>query len=611
MRLQLRILALVPLLTVFSINAQQNDAAEPNDELVVYGTRLVQPEAEVGSSVSVITADDISAMGFSYALDAIASAPGVTINQNGSFGGSASVRIRGASSEQTLVIIDGVVANDPSSPGGGYNFARLDPSNIARIEILKGPQSTLWGTDAIGGVVNILTKRPTEVVQGNAFAEMGSFSTQRFGASIGGAASQFDYRFAAINHSSDGISKADEDNGNSEEDPYDGTTLSATAGFNFGDARLQANVLWTDAEAAFDSFAFGAQGNVADGDELSATEELSTNISLQLPLFDGRLENTFLIGRSDIERENFNAGTPSFSSEGDRTTFRYQGNVTLNDSHRIAFGAEKEDSESNGEDTSIDGIFAIYEAQPTDALTLTFGLRRDDHERFGGETTSRIAAAYNPTDQVTLRASWGEGFKAPTLFQTTFFCCGATEANPNLQPESSDAFDVGITLRTADAAGEVSLTYFDQDTTNLITFSFGIGGYENIATATSSGFELESSYAISDWLGASLSYANIDAKDGTGARLVRVPEHSADLTFSVSPEGPWSGSVLLRYNGEEQDPNGVVDSWSRVDLTASFDVNESLALYARLENLLDEDYQQIIGYGTPGRSGFLGARFSF
>ena len=155
------------------------------DRIVVEGFRLDQTLPEVGSSVTVITAEDIEALGFGFAVDVLAAAPGVTINSNGSFGGVASMRIRGAGSEQTLVLVDGVPVNDPTAPGGGFNFARLDAANIERIEVLKGPQSTFWGTDAIGGVVSITTKRQEEPFEASAFGEYGSFTTFRGGSSVG------------------------------------------------------------------------------------------------------------------------------------------------------------------------------------------------------------------------------------------------------------------------------------------------------------------------------------------------------------------------------------------------------------------------------------------
>jgi vitamin B12 transporter len=617
MKLNLKFAGVAYLICTGASVAQENSGTNAAvtgspENITVYGVRLTQPESELASSVSVITAGEIEALGVDFLIDAIATAPGVTVNQNGTYGGVASVRIRGASSEQTLVIIDGVVANDPTSPGGGYDFARLDPSSVERIEILKGPQSTLWGTDAIGGVINIITKRPAAGFGGRVFAEGGSFDTLRAGAELSGGGDRFDYRLAATRHDTDGISKADENNGNDENDGYESTTLNARAGFNLlTDARLQASLTWTNASSEFDSFVFGAEGDVGDGDESSENSELLADVSLRLPLLDGRFENLFLLGYADIERESFTGGAFSFGSEGERRQYRYQGTLAINERNRLAFGAEREETESNDDETSIDGLFALYELQPLTGLSLTAGLRRDDHERFGAETTGRLAAAYRLSEQLSFSASWGEGFKAPTLFQTTFFCCGATTPNPDLAPETSDAFDVGFTFNTRDGRAELGVTYFDQDTRNLITFDFAIGAYENIAIAKSRGFELQGSYQLTDWAGVALNYAYVDATDGNGAELIRVPRHSGDLTLTLRPGRSWSGTLLLRYNGDEQDPGGVVDGWVRVDVAGRYRLSPALELYARVENLFDEHYQQVLGYGTPGVSGYLGASLSF
>ena len=583
------------------------------ETITVIGSRLAQTETELGSSVGILTAADIERMGFAFTVDAVAAVPGVTINSNGAFGGSAGVRVRGASSEQTLVLIDGVPVNDPTSPGGGYNFARLDTENIERIEVLKGPQSTLWGTDAIGGVVSITTKSPEEGLGGGVFSEFGSFNTFRGGASVEGANDVSDFRLAVVRTSSDGISKADEDNGNSEDDSYDALTLSGKGGLNLGDTtRLGFDILWTDAESEFDSFAGGAQGSVADGDELSQTEELSANVTLATSLLDGRLDNLVLLGYSDITRENFTDGTSSFEAEGERVLFRYQGTLTINASNTLAVGAERDRSTANDQDTSIDGFFALYEMKPRDNLTLTGGVRYDDHETYGAETTTRVSAAWTPTDTLTLRGSWGEGFKAPTIFQTTFFCCGATAPNADLSPETSEAFDIGVSWLWNDGRGELGATLFSQDTQNQINFSFAVGGYENIAEVESTGVELVAGYQFNDWLNLSANYAYIDAEDENGDPLARLPEHTGDVTLSFQGDGALSGALLLRYNGKEDNTNGsTLNAWTRVDLTGRYRLTEKVELYARVENLFDEKYQQILGYGTPGLSGSLGVRLRY
>lgn len=594
---------------------QETDAGDIRlGTITVEGSRLDQTETEIGSSVSIITGEEIEQLGFDFALDAVASAPGVTINQNGSYGGAASVRIRGASTGQTLVLIDGVPVGDPSVTDGGFNFAYLDTADIERIEVLKGPQSTLWGSDAIGGVVSITTKRPEDGLGGSAFGEYGSFNTFRGGASLGGANDTGDFRLSASTITTDGISKADEANGNGEDDGYDALTLSGRGGLNLPhDIRLDGTVLWNDAEADFDSYVFGAEGSVGDGDESTENEALSGNIRLLIPLFDARLQNQILVGYSDIERENFTNGASSYSAEGDRQIYRYQGTFTVNETNKLAFGAEREESTADGLDASIDGLFGLYEVKPVAGLTLTGGLRVDDHDRFGSETTGRVATAFQPIEQVVLRASWGQGFKAPSIFQSTYVCtfCGLTEPNADLKPETSEAYDVGLDWFSPDGRARASITWFDQETKNMIDFDYA-AGYANIALVNSQGVELSGSFQATDWFAISANYAFIDAEDGNGNELSRLPEHSGDVTFSVDPDGPLSGAVLVRYNGEEASTDGTtLDGWTRVDITGSYDITESVELYGRIENLFDEDYQQILGYGTPGLSGSLGLRLRY
>ena len=599
---------------IFTTATAQSPGDRKNiDTIVVTGTRIEQTAAETGSTVWVIDAAQIEALGFDHALDVIAGAPGVTVNRNGAFGGAATVRIRGAASGQTLVLIDGVSVNDASAPAGGFDFSRLDVEDIERIEILSGPQSTLWGTDAIGGVVSITTKRPGKGLGGGVFAQSGSFGAFRGGASISHAGNAGDFRLAATRLSADGISKADERNGNTETDGLESLTLSAQGGLNLPvGARLAAAVLWNEAQTEFDSFQFGAQGNVGDGDELSKTEERSAYVSLTAPLLDGRLDNLLLLGRAEIDRRNFSDGSPSFDARGERTLFRYQGTLTVDARNTLAFGAEREASAANLERSSLNGLFALYELRPVEALTLSGGVRSDDHERFGSETTGRLAAAYRPAPGVTVRGSWAQGFKAPTIFQSTFFCCGAVAANDALRPERSEGIDAGIDWRSAAGRGRIGVTLFRQDTRDLIDFSFSVGGYENIAEVQSEGIEITAEWALTGSLTLSADYAHVKATEGDGTPLRRLPRHSGDLVLGFDPAGPFSGSALLRFNGREIDGGGTeLDEWARVDVNARYDLPGNFEVYGRIENLFDTHYQQVLGYGTPGRSGWVGARWRY
>ncbi len=238
------------------------------------------------------------------------------------------------------------------------------------------------------------------------------------------------------------------------------------------------------------------------------------------------------------------------------------------------------------------------------------GVRQDDHSEFGKETTGRISAAWAATDTVDVQASFGEGFKAPTIFQRTFFCCGAAAPNPNLSAETSEAFDLGVTWQFNDA-GRVAVTYFNQETENQIDFDFAIGGYLNRAEVDSQGIELALDYQITDSLYATTNLTYIDSEDENGDELVRTPELTGDLALLWNVNDSLSTTLSVTYNDDEEDSRGTVDAWTRLDLSAVWRPNETVEMFARFENLSDRNYQQIFGYGTPDRSAYVGFNYRF
>ncbi len=580
-----------------------------DDEIIVEGLRLPTPIGEAGSSVDVITAEDIELRAYQFALDAIATAPGVTINQNGAFGGLASVRIRGASTDQTLVLVDGVPFGDPTAVGGGYDFSILDPADIERIEILKGPHSTLWGSDAIGGVVNIITKRAGEGFGGRAFLEGGSFATIRGGGAVYGGGRAGDFRLSVSGLTSNGISKAEEDDGNPERDGYDSYAVDGGGGVNLGCVRLEAKARYQTGETQIDGFP-PPTFSLSDSDDKSSTDQLSLHGRAIAPLFGDRLNNEISVGFTDITR-NGSFGGFATKDEGDRLVLRYQGTAKLLDRHRIAVGAEREETQANRDETSINAVFGLLEIKPLERLTVSAGVRYDDHSTFGDEVTARAAAALAITETVTLRGSWGEGFKAPTIFQLTQ-SFGVLPPNADLQPETSQAFDVGVDFAGFDGRAKLHLTYFNRDTENLIIFAPN-SRYENLARTEAQGLEASAELALTDRVALNAGYAYIDAKDATtGARQIRTPRHSGDASLSYRDER-LSGALSVRYNGDETEGlfGSDVDAWVRVDVSAAYAISETIELYGRIENLLDADYQQISGYGTPGLSGYGGVRLTF
>ena len=578
------------------------------ENITIRSTRIPAGAKDIGSSLYIISEDQIKARGFKDAIDAISSAPGVTSKQNGSFGGVGTIRIRGASSSQTLVLVDGVPVNDSSSPAGGYNFEYLNTSNIQSIEVLKGSQSTLWGSDAIGGVINIYTKQPESTSFG-ASAEIGSFGLKRGSADINFAGSNSRFRVSTSKTSVDGISKADEKDGNSEDDRFESESYSMSVSIDLDSLILKGSLSYMESQVEYDSYGFAT--GVQDGDERSNTDEFIGSISAFFDLFDDKLQNSIFISQSDINRDYYSNGSFSFGAEGKRELIRYQGNIEVNEFNKIAFGLESEESKVDVDESTIDGSFLLYEFRPNSKIIISTGIRNDDHEGFGSKTTRRISGTFKPSDNLIIRSSWGEGFKVPTIFQSTYFCCGATSANSSIRPETSTSYDFGFELFFNEMNSNFSITYFDQDINDQINFSFGVGGYENIDKVNSEGFEIALDYQISKLMSLYLNYSYIDSVDGNGSSLFYLAKDSGEAGLIYEPNNSFSGSIIARYNGSESSSYGKIDSWIRFDVNGSYKLSGTNELYFRIENLLDEEYQQIFGYGTPERSGIIGLRSKF
>tara|TARA_B100000459_G_scaffold114112_1_gene67478 strand:- start:59 stop:1885 length:1827 start_codon:yes stop_codon:yes gene_type:complete len=597
------------IIILFSINISLiNDlSANEVDEIIVKGARIETPASNFGSSIFILNSEDIRLRGIRSAIDAISSSPGVTTKKNGSFGGVGSVRIRGASSSQTLVLVDGVPVNDASSPGGGYNFEYLDTSNIERIEVLRGSQSTLWGSDAIGGVVNIFTKS-AEDNSVNILSETGSFGLRKLNSEFGLVSNFGKFLFLVDDTSLDGISKADRKDGNIEKDGFETNSYSFKGNTEVNNIEIKGLLSYIKSDVEYDSFGFVT--GVQDGDERSITEEFTGNLTIKFNLFGEKLENTFSFNQSDISRDYFTDNNLTFGADGDRKLYRYQGNTGFGKYNKIAFGFEKEESSVSLDKLSIDSLFLLYQFQPIKDLVVSAGIRNDDNKGFSSKTTRKIAAAYKISENISIKSSWGEGFKVPTIFQTTFFCCGANSANTNIRPEVSTSYDLGFDFSLKDKFS-FSLIYFKQDVNNQINFSFSLGGYENIDFVESDGFEISSNSKVSETVNLFINYSYIDSIDGNGLRLINIPKDSGELVLTYEPSSKLSGSMALKYNGSEISTYGNLNSWSRVDINLFYKLNNFSEIYFRVENLFDEDYQQVFGYGTPDRSGLVGIKITF
>ncbi|GAA0641627.1 TonB-dependent receptor plug domain-containing protein [Brevundimonas lenta] len=589
--------------------AQEADDTLP--EVVVTATRIPAIVADTPGA-RVIDSATVEQRGAVFAADILSDVPGLSVTRSGAFGGVAQVRMRGATPGKTLVLVDGAVVNDAAEPNGAYDFSGFDLGDIERIEVLSGPQSSLWGSDAIGGVIAFTTK---EIDGVRAEAEAGSYDTLR-GRLAGGVANDawalggYVSRFVT-----DGISVADEANGNPEADGFENTTVGVRGRYAVSSTvELDGSARWSQSEADLDN-----GFPVEDNDDRSESEQWSGVIRSSVEALG--LDHQFSVSASDIERQTFSAFGSVF--EADRQSYRWQANGETG-AAVYAFGAEREESAgsiSTGDSVSLGttSVFATGRYQATDALSVTGGLRFDDTDDFGSETTGRLSAAWDVGAGFTLSGAWGTGFKAPTVSQAVCDFCFSSQPFPALRPETADGYEAAIGWRSADGRIEGRATVYRLNVDDQITYIFDPltfdSYYVNIAETATDGVELEGRAVLGGGFDLTLAYAWTDARDeSNGRRLARIPEHAASGTLGWTGDR-LSAALTVRAEGEQNDTNAatpaVLDGFVTANLNAAYALTDNVTLTARVDNLADERYQQVLGYGEPGRSAFVGVRLRY
>lgn len=630
-----------------SVQAPQIAPDAPNsvEQVVVTANRAEEARDHVPFSITVLDAARIRQSQAVSAVDLLAQTPGVSFNRNGGPGQTTGVSIRGAETSQTLVVIDGVRVNDPSSPGGGYDFGNLLLGDVSRIEVLRGPQSTLWGSQAIGGVVNIITAEPTEGLHADGQVEGGSYGTFNSRAGVGGKVGRLSFRVGGGYFLTDGVSAFDRRFGGKEDDGFRQGQVSGRAKVELtADADLDLRAFYTDSRTSFDGFPpplyrFG------DTAEFGRTQQFVDYTGLNLRTLGGALTHRLAFQYAAIDRANLDPSQApfdvTFKSRGRTERFEYQGTAQIRDGWRATFGAERERTAfddlspfagANARPrTGINSGYAQLQADVIPSLTLTAGGRYDDHDTFGGHSTGQVGAAWRLNGGATvLRASYGSGFKAPTLYQLY-----SDYGNTGLNPEEADGWDAGIEQRLANGKYVVQASYFGRDTTNLIVFTScsatpnpicngpvgrPYGYYANVAKTFAQGVELQGQAELATRLILSGQYTFTDAEDRSpgsfafGKHLQRRPQHTASATLTYGWSNGASVAAALRYAGDSFDDRTEarrLKSYTLIDLRGSYPINPHLELYGRVENLADERYETVYQYGTLGRAAYGGVRVRF
>ena len=625
----------------FAADTSDGDELE---RIVVSANRIEQPLSRIGDSVTLIDAEQVRASQKLAVSDLLAATPGVTVTRNGGLGGTTQLRIRGAESDQTVVLIDGVKLNDPSSAGGGFNFANLLTGDYMRIEVLRGPQSTLWGSQAIGGVVNVVTTVPEGPLMAEYSAEGGARGSATVQARAEAGSERFAWRIAGKYLTTDGVSAFNEQRGGRERDGYRNTGANVRGLLRINDAvSAELRTTYSHGRVDFDGFP-APTFDLTDTREYGTTDEVVAYAGINAATFGGKLQNRFGFAYTDTDRENIDPGSrvpTTFDATGRNQRWEYQGTLTLNDRVGGVFGLESERSELNTRspsefdpnpvplehDVHLDSAYAQLWVSPIQTLTLTAGMRYDDHDTFGDESTGRATLAWAATPRTVVRASYGEGFKAPTLFQLF-----SEFGNESLAPERADAWDTGIEQHLLDDALVLAATYFGRNTRNMIDFvsCFGssdprctttrpFGFYNNVQKTEADGFELMLAAHLGERLRFDANYTDMRTTNrGPGANFGRELARRPGQTLNGELSYEWpiglTTTIAVTHAGRSFDDASntiVVDAYTVVDLRAAYAWRDDFEVFGRIENALDEEYETIAGYGTPDLGVFVGVRQSF
>ena len=624
----LSVVALLALPALAAAADTPDDNGAP-DTVVVTATRIPTPETEVASSITVITADDIAAKQSQTLPDVLKDVPGLNLVQTGGPGGQTAIFMRGANSNHTKVLVDGIDVSDPSSSNATFDFGQFLTQDIQRIEVLRGPQSGLYGSDAIGGVINIITKSGSGPAQLTANVQGGSFDTFNQAAGVSGSDGPFHYtaNFEHLHTGSVPVTPLDllapgEPRNN---DYYDNTTGSTKLGFDVMDHfDLGLVARYTDTHLRFtgdDPNLFPSPPEALQS--ASNTRQLYARATEHSVMLDGAFEQTLGIADSHIDSAEFTppADGPPTVYTGERLKIDWQGVAKFAASQAFIFGAEHERDQIRAPisaDMTIGSGYAELQSGFGDSFYDTVSLRYDDNDDFGSKVTYRVAPVYLIKDTGTkLKASVGTGFKAPTLeelFQS--FPAFDFFANPNLRPETSTGYDVGFEQTVFNTPLSFGITYFRNNIRNLITDNADFTSYANVGRAMTQGVESFVAYQPLQSLTLRLDYTYTEATDEIlHQELLRRPKHKATLN------GNWQATQRLSFNAtllavsswidgnrDFSIPRLTAPGYTTMNLAANFDLTSKLAVFAHIDNLFDRHYENPVGYLQPTLGVFAGVK---
>ena len=615
--------------------AQQADGDMEN--ILVSASLLPITINRSANAITIIDRNEINNRAVVSASDLLRDVAGLAVSRSGAQGSQTQIRMRGGEANHLLVLVDGVEANNPAQ-SDEFNWGTLVAAHIERIEIIRGPQSSMLGSDAMAGVVNIITRSTDQPLSANAFFETGGFNTQNNGISIGFKDGGFDMRLGVSDLQTDGenISRS-----GSEKDGYENTNLNLKSGWRASDqlrltfvARQSDGMNEYDADSDFDSL-------IDDQDNVSKFRSATMQLKADYSSFNGHWQHQLSMAQSTNKNAEFNQRTPGTVTDSNKDQYRLVSSLLWDElNHRLSLLIEREEEEFQQRGPINDyGVFGIYDPNQTrsrdtdslaleyradisEKLTLAVSTRHDDNSEFNSSDTSRVEAIYQINDSVRLRSAYGTAIKNPTFterfgFYTNFI------GNPSLEPEESSNWELGIDQLFNQGGSTLSVTFFNSELENEIdgnfmdpvTFRYTSKNRQGLSKRQ--GMELTTVNKLNDAVSLNTSYTYTDSVESDGAnRLVdevRRARHIGSLNLSWQAMDSLHINANAQYNGSQMDvvyPKNVkLADYTVVNLSANYRATPNLDVYVRFDNLLNESYEEVFSYQTLGFSANIGVRY--
>ncbi len=640
-------------LTSLSIPAQDemSEAEEDNEqsestatvtttpEVVVSASRISIPTKQIGSSVTVFNEEEIEQRQPEFLHEILREVPSVAVSQSGAGGGNASIRIRGAEANHTLVLIDGLDMGNPFS-GDEFQLQHMPVSSLQSIEVLRGPQSSIHGSETIGGVISITTPIPEEGVEASVSAELGTLSTKKTKSYVGFANDNF---YAAITASHSESEGATSRTHNSERDGYKNQYMHLKSGLEIAEnLNLSAVFIGINSEGEYDDYSgeaspfFSGTNNYLGKDRKRV---LGTTVKYNED--DDPITHKISLSASKHERRDFKDGSQTTLSRGKSRKFSYQGTLNyqaFDIEHSTTFAAERKISEVSSGALShpVGGKLKLRSAVLEHRLNFddtgffSVSGRVDDSEDavFDSRDTYRVTGAWILNEQTRFHGSFGTGTKNPTI-QDIYGWTTEWQPNPDIKPETSKGFDIGIENQIGDGRFTLDATYFYNKITNLITIFNCVSGCQ-IGDSDPSVYQARNSTGVSHIKGLELSargefgdgydiafqLTHSDGVDADKNKLVRRPTRTASLNINKNIQilgYPGNINLNVQHTGSQLDTGAVkLDGFTLAHLGANLQISPNSQLTARIDNLFNKtDYEEVGGYGVAERSFHIGVKYDF